>query len=78
MTREMGVRFALLSAAYLGVVAWSAATLFYQIALGRQVLWIGVALGIIAAMVAAMWFLGRRAEREPAGRRLGLAEGSAT
>ena len=71
------MQFALLSAAYLGVVAWSAATLLCRIRLGHQVPWIGVAVGITAAMVAVMWLLGRRGEREPAGRRLGVPEGSA-
>ncbi|HEY9595961.1 MAG TPA: ferrous iron transport protein B, partial [Spirochaetia bacterium] len=75
MTKEMGLRYTLLSAGYLLVTAWSAGTLFYQIALGGQALWIAVALGLLAAMVLGLWLVGRRG-RERTGT-LGLAEGGA-
>ncbi len=76
MTREMGLQYALLSMSYLAVVAWSAATLFYQITLGGQALWIGIALAIIAVMIAVLWFLGRSGARQEATGKLGAAERS--
>lgn len=76
MAREIGLRYTLVSTLYLLVVAWSVATLFYQIALGGEVTWIVVALGLIGLMVIMFWALGRRLA--PTARRsLQMAEGSA-
>jgi ferrous iron transport protein B len=73
MAREIGSRYALVSALYLLVVAWSVATLFYQFTLGGSVLWVGVALGLLALMVLMFWMLGRRRSPVP-GRALDVAE----
>jgi ferrous iron transport protein B len=62
MTREMGLRYALLAAAYLAVISWSVATLFYQVTVGRHVLWIAVALALMALMALVFWVLGRRTQ----------------
>jgi len=39
-------RHSLLAASYIGIVAWSAATLLYQLAAGRSPLWTSVALAL--------------------------------
>jgi ferrous iron transport protein B len=59
MTREMGIRYTLLATAYLAVTSWSAATLFYQIAVAREPLWIVVALLLLALMATVFWVIGR-------------------
>ena len=70
MTREMGVRYSLLAAGSIGIVAWSAATLFYQLAASRSPLWTGVALALPSLLALGLHLLGRRAADAPA-RRLG-------
>jgi ferrous iron transport protein B len=60
MTREMGLRYTLIAAAYIGVVAWSLATLCYQATLGGSLAWIGVALLLLGGAGAAFWLLGVR------------------
>ena len=59
MTREMGLRYSLLAAGYLGVTSWSVATLFYQITVARSALWIVVAVAFLALMGAVFWVIGR-------------------
>ncbi len=63
MTREIGTGYSLVSVVYLLVIAWAVATLFYQVALGGQLLWMGVAVGLIVLMVLMFWVLGRRSRR---------------
>jgi ferrous iron transport protein B len=58
--REMGPKFGWLAMAYLTVLAWVTATLFYQITVGHQALWIGVALVILAAIGGVFWWLGKQ------------------
>ncbi len=57
--REMGAGLGWLLVAYTFVVAWSLATLFYQIASGAAVLPVVIAVGALAAFVAGLWILGR-------------------
>jgi len=59
MTREMGLRYSLLAAAYLAVTSWSVATLFYQITVARSALWMVVSLLLIALMAVVFWAIGR-------------------
>jgi ferrous iron transport protein B len=76
MTKEMGLRYSMLSVTYLTVVAWSVATLFYQFTVEGSALWIGVAGGMIGLTVVAFWLVGRRSQ--PLETRLSrVAEGSA-
>ena len=60
IVREIGRGFGWLSVIYLTVLGWIAATLFYQIAVARQVLWIVIPLVMIGAIVAFFSLLGRR------------------
>jgi ferrous iron transport protein B len=60
MTREMGMRHTLMAVAYIGVVSWSMATLFYQVALGGSLPWIVVSLGLLAGAGLVFWILGVR------------------
>ncbi|MDC7226101.1 MAG: ferrous iron transport protein B [Spirochaetales bacterium] len=57
--KEISVRFGLLQAVYLTVVAWVVATLFYQIGEGHNPVFIAVAIGIIAAIILIFVALGR-------------------
>jgi ferrous iron transport protein B len=77
MTREMGLRYTLLAVMHIGVVAWSTAVLFYQVTVGRDPLWMGVALGLLAANVALFRAVGDR-ERSGAERPPMLADRRAT
>jgi len=61
MTREMGLRYSMLSAGYLGVVSWSVATLFYQVTVARNPAWIFVSLALMALSVFVFWIIGRTA-----------------
>jgi hypothetical protein len=53
--------------AYLAVTSWSVATLFYQIAVAGDPLWIVVALVLLGLMAGVFWAIGRWAAtyREP-------------
>lgn len=68
MTKEMGLRYSLLAATYIGIVAWSTATLFYQLAAGRSPLWTGVALALAGLLVLSLRLAGRSRRTEPATR----------
>lgn len=61
MTHEMGVGYSLLAMGYTGVTAWSAATLFYQLTVAHNPLWIAVPLLLIASAVSTFWAIGVRA-----------------
>jgi|LSQX01.1.fsa_nt_gb ferrous iron transport protein B len=61
MTREMGLRYSLLSAGYLGVTSWSVATLFYQVTVARDPLWIAVPIALMALCVLVFWIVGKTA-----------------
>ncbi|MBI9107128.1 MAG: ferrous iron transport protein B [Spirochaetales bacterium] len=56
--REVNVKFGLVQALYLTLVAWIVSTLFYQIAEGRNPLYIGMALGLTAVVISAFKITG--------------------
>ncbi len=60
MTKEIGVRYTLLALAYLAVIAWSIATLFFQLTVAHNPLWIIVAVALICLMALVFWVIGRR------------------
>jgi ferrous iron transport protein B len=68
MTREMGLRYTLIAVAYIAVVSWSIATLFFQLGAGGSATWIAVSLLLLAGAGLAFWILGIR-ERSTAARR---------
>jgi ferrous iron transport protein B len=68
MTKEMGLRYTMLALGYLAVTAWSVATLFYQVTVERDWVWIGVAAGLLAAQALVFWAIGRRARASAAGK----------
>ncbi len=57
--REMGAGLALALAGYLTAVAWSVATLFYQLAAGPRPLPVALALAVAAAVVGVFALAGR-------------------
>lgn len=58
--REMGKGYGWLAIGYLTVLAWIVATLFYQLTVGRQLLWIITPLLMLAAIVGLFRWLGNR------------------
>ena len=64
MTREMGLRHTLLAVAFVAVVAWSAATLFYQAVVAHDPLWTVAPVVLLGALALSFWAIGRR--RRPA------------
>jgi ferrous iron transport protein B len=60
IVREIGPGFGWLSVVYLTILGWIAATLFYQIAAARQLVWIIVPLLMIGAIILFFTLLGRR------------------
>ncbi len=67
MTKEMGLRHTLLAVAFVAVVAWSAATLFYQVAVARDPFWTAAPVALLGLLVLAFWWIGRT--RRPLGAR---------
>jgi ferrous iron transport protein B len=62
MLREIGQGYGWLSIAYLTVLAWIVATLYFQIVVARQVLWIVVPLVMLAAIYGLFRLIGRRTQ----------------
>ncbi|NDV26432.1 ferrous iron transport protein B [Desulfovibrio sp. JC010] len=64
--QEMGGFYSAVMAMYCTALGWSVATLFYQIAEGRNVVYMGVALAILGGIYATLKYLGtREVEHEP-------------
>jgi ferrous iron transport protein B len=61
--REMGAGLGWLLVAYTGVVAWSIATLFYQLSTGPALFPVALAVGLLGALAALLWILGRTVYR---------------
>jgi ferrous iron transport protein B len=62
--REIGKCYGWLSMAYLTIVAWIVATLFYQITIGHQPVWIMIPLAMAALIVIGLRWLGQREQME--------------
>ncbi len=58
--QEMGWKYGLVQAAYLTILAWSTATLFYQVTFARSPVLIAVPLAVMAAMVLGLYLVGRK------------------
>ena len=58
--RELGRFYGTLLAVYLTVLGWSVATLYYQLALGHQTVWILTPCALLGALFGGFWLLGRR------------------
>lgn len=57
--RELGRGYGLILAAYLTLLGWVVATLFYQLTLGRQAVWIAVPVLLMIGMVFFFRWLGK-------------------
>lgn len=66
--QEMGWKYGILQAAYLTILAWSTATLFYQIAFAHNPVLIAVPLAVMAAVAAALYWFGKRPTERPTDR----------
>lgn len=62
--QEMGAFYSAVMAVYCTALGWSVATLFYQITEGRNILYISIALAILAAIYGTLKYLGTK-ESEP-------------
>ncbi len=58
MAREIGMGFMIFSVLYLTVLGWIVSTLFYQLTVGHQILWIAVPLALIAVIFGVLHVLG--------------------
>lgn len=58
--RELGKGYGWLSMGYLTVLAWIVATLFYQITIGHQLIWIILPLVMIGLIAIVFWWIGAR------------------
>ncbi len=58
--RELGAFFGIVFAAYLTLLGWTLATLFYQITLGHDPVYIALAAAIFVAMVISFYLMGKR------------------
>ena len=71
--QEMGGFYSAVMATYCTALGWSVATLFYQIAEGKNVIYMGIAVAILAAIYASLKYLGNKeVENEPQLRPLNL------
>lgn len=57
--KEIGKGFGTLMIVYQTLLAWIIATLFYQLTVGRNPIWIGAALGLGGAVIAVLVVIGR-------------------
>jgi ferrous iron transport protein B len=58
MAREVGIGHTLFSVLYLTVLGWIVSTLFYQLTVGHQILWIAVPLALVAVIYGLLHALG--------------------
>ena len=65
--REVGRGYGWLLMGYLTVLAWSVATLFYQVTVGGQMVWIVVSLAVLVGTAALLAWLGRRSSADQGG-----------
>jgi len=60
MAREIGFGFTLFSVLYLTVLGWIVSTLFYQLTVGHQLLWIVVPVALVGTIFGLLHVLGKR------------------
>ena len=58
--RELGRFYGIVLMEYLTILGWSVATLYYQITLGHQALWIAVPCALLVSMFGGFRIMGRR------------------
>lgn len=58
--REIGPKYGWMAMGYLTVLAWIVATLFYQIVVGHQLVWIVVPLVLLGGLIVTLTMIGRR------------------
>jgi ferrous iron transport protein B len=68
MAREIGPLLAALSVLYLTLLGWIVSTLFFQLAVGRQPLWIFTSLTLMGVLAGALYLMGG-GKRKTNGRR---------
>jgi ferrous iron transport protein B len=64
--QEMGWKYGLLQASYLTILAWSTATLFYQLTAGGNPLFIALPFLIMTAVALFLWRMGRGSSEQKA------------
>lgn len=60
LLREIGKGYGCLAMSYLTVLAWIVATLFYQITIGHQLIWIVVPIAMLGLLAGIFWWIGSR------------------
>jgi len=59
MFRETGIKLAAVESAYLTILAWIVATLFYQLTEGHNILWIVTACTLMGLLILALYLMGK-------------------
>ncbi len=62
--RELGRLYGCILMAYLTILGWSVATLFYQITIGHSFIWISVPAALLAAMFYSFYVMGKKRKVE--------------
>jgi ferrous iron transport protein B len=62
--QEMGWKYGLVQAAYLTILAWSTATLFYQVTVGHSLTFIVLPVVVMLGVFVLLGLLGREAPKE--------------
>lgn len=57
--RELGRFYGILLTGYLTILGWCVATLYYQLTLGHETLWILTAAGLLGLLFGSFWLIGR-------------------
>jgi ferrous iron transport protein B len=57
--KETGVIFGILNAIYLTLLGWIVATLFYQVTVGHNILWIILPLAVMAVVIIGLYITGK-------------------
>lgn len=58
--RELGRFYASIFVGYLTVLGWCVATLYYQLIIAQQLLWIIIPILLLVAMYTSFWFIGKK------------------
>lgn len=64
MAREIGMGFTIFSVLYLTVLGWIVSTLFYQLTVGHQILWIAVPLALTSVILGVLRALSVRSPEQ--------------
>ena len=62
--RELGRFYGTVMMVFQMVLSWSVAVLYFQITLGKSMLWISVSIALLLLMSLSFWFIGKQQKKE--------------